>query len=161
MRKLKDYNENYFSNLSVAGIIARVIGVVVVLTVVIGAIVWGLSWANAGKDIVGPANAKQQSYQVRDKWQSMLTTAQNACQAQQQTKQDPNLDPQLVESPALAYAAQYRNIRSQFNRLQQNPFENGLTHWGGYPTRVPIFPAETRVHPNYCALVTDLQRLHE
>lgn len=114
-------------------------GVVVVLVIVIGAASFGLGWIGAGKDVVSPTNVKAQYAAVIEGFEAMQAAAANACQARTAAREDG--DPTLVESPALAYEAQYRRIAVDYNRRQANIFEAKAVGPKGYPREAPSLAA--------------------
>lgn len=132
---------------------------VVLLGLLIGGVGWLAGWWGAAKDVTGPANVANQYYQVRQDWQGMITASQNACGAQQAVKSAG--DPVLVEDPTLAYASTYRNIRTDFNRRQNDIFEAGKVGPGGYPKTVKIFPEELKTPIEWCSIATKLEAIHD
>ncbi len=112
-----------------------ILAVVAVLTLAVGAVGFVGGWFNAGKDIVSPTNVKAQYAAVIEDWEAMQAAAANACQARTAARADG--DPTLVESPALAYEAQYRRIAVDYNRRRANLFEAKIVGPKGYPSRAP------------------------
>lgn len=139
--------------------IAIILGIVIVLGGITTVTGYALDWWSAGKDIVSVQNVKNQSYNVRENWNTMIATLGNACSADRKAAQG---DPTFVEDPALAYAATYRKLRADYNRAQDNPFENGVINAGGYPKHVPVFEGpEIRPVPDWCAVEKLLLRMHD
>lgn len=139
-----------------------ILGVVIVLSIIGGVISWAGDWGREAKRVTGPANVSNQYAQVIQDWQSMITSAQNACTAVQSASANPG-NPVFVEDPTTAYAATYRNARTDFNRRQQNIFEAKAVGPRGYPRTVDIFPEE-RKHPigeGWCTIADNLEAIHE
>ena len=134
-----------------------------ILVVLVGAVGTGCAylrgWFDNGRDIVSAQNHKTQSYNVREAWNSMEAELGNACGAVQRAHQDG--DPTYVEDPAFAYAATYRKTRSEYNRMQENPYENGVINAAGYPKHVPIFNEEYKATPNWCKVQQQLVEMHQ
>ena len=139
----------------------RVLLTVVGVTVVIGATmsVVGLAtgWGGKAVKVVSPANVQKQYAVIIDDWNSLSKAAYNACMAQGATP-DPN-SPTMVESPALAYAATYRNIQAHYNSAWDNVFKAGLVGPAGYPRHVDTFPELTGPNPDFCAVSMKLNDL--
>lgn len=112
-----------------------IVGVILALSVFFGAIGFVAGWFDTGRDIVSPANVKAQYHAVIEDWQGMEAAAANACQAKEAARNQD--DPTLVEHPELAYNAQYRHIRVDYNRRQQNLFEAKHVGPKGYPRNAP------------------------
>lgn len=119
-----------------------VLAVVVALSLTIGAVGFVGGWFNAGKDIVSPTNVKAQYAAVIEDWEALQAAAANACQARAAARGGG--DPTLVESPALAYEAQYRRIAVDYNRRRANLFEAKITGPSGYPQRAPVLAVMQR-----------------
>ncbi len=102
-----------------------IVGIIMVIAVVGGIGHFVLGWFNAGAEIVSPANVKEQYGRVIEDWNSLEAAAQNACGAEDAAKHG-NVGPTLLEDPALAYKAKYRQIAVDYNRRQTNIFEAKL-----------------------------------
>lgn len=108
---------------------------------VIGAIFgWIGSWGEEAGRITGPQNTREQTTQILNLEESMVATAQNTC-AVKNSKKEEN-DPSLIEDPALAYAAQYRNQRAEYNRRMKNLFEAAVTREMPLPAAISHLPRE-------------------
>ena len=108
---------------SVLGVVA-LFAAVIVLSVVAGIIDIGGSNAQNYKEAVSGPNVKEQNQRIIDLWESMDAAVANACQAERIQKE--RGDPTLVEDPALAYDAVYRNARSDYNAIMDDRFRGGL-----------------------------------
>lgn len=116
-----------------AGLAISAVVLLGVVTIILG---FFLGWFSRGVEIIGPDNVAEQHLQVAEEWQALQAAAANACLAG-----DPDRDkgaPTLVEDPAMAYAATYRNIAASYNRRMANIFEAGIVAPPGYPDRVSI-----------------------
>jgi hypothetical protein len=114
-----------------------VIAVVVVLAVVIGVIGWIGNWFNTAAEVAGPENVKAQYHAVIEDWNAMEAAAENACGAE--NSKGSRQSPTLLEDPALAYKAKYRQIVVDYNRRQANIFEAKVVgpSFNEYPQRAP------------------------
>lgn len=135
-----------------------IIGVIVALSVIFGLIGLGAGWFNKAVETVSPEHVQGQYDLVIRDWNALTTTADNACEAQTQSSADPN-NPTLVESPQLAYAATYRNIRQAYNSAWQNIFDAKLVGPAGYPRNIPNYTEATGATPNFCSVSTALATL--
>lgn len=109
-------------------------------------------WFHRATQVVGPANVSEQFKDVAQEYQSLQTSAANACQAVTDAERGDSA-PTLVESPALAYEATYRRIAASYNRRMTNIFEAGIVAPPGYPESVPIPVGEV----DWCGLVGQLE----
>lgn len=85
---------------------------------------WGFAWLSAGARVTGPDNSAQQFAAVIGDYKSLEATAGNVCNVKNATP-DPN-SPTLVEDPAFAYKATYRNTKADYDRRMANAFEAGI-----------------------------------
>lgn len=143
--------EDWFGRQTPLGLLAKVVGIIVALGIVFSLIGWLGGWFSEGQRVTGPANVSAQYGAVIDDWQSLITEAQNACDVTVKTNSD---SPTFVEDPALAYKAQFRNTRTDYNRRMQNIFEAKLVGPRGYPRTVPVLPTD------WCRASQVLQSLH-
>jgi hypothetical protein len=116
-----------------------VTAVFVVLALVVAGVGFAGGWIGAGKDIVSPMNVKEQYRAVIENYEALRAAAANACQARAGARA--HGDPTLVETPALAYEAQYRRIEVDYNRRQANVFEAEKVGPTGYPREAPSLAA--------------------
>jgi hypothetical protein len=91
------------------------------LAVVFGAVNWISGWGSEAKRVTGVENVREQNTVILDTYEGMEAAACNALQAQQ-VGVDPS-GPTLVESPALAYNAKYRDLAREYDRRMNNLFE--------------------------------------
>lgn len=125
---------NYQGRSSVAKNVVIGIAIVVSLFVILSAVsfISGLI-----KEKVSPKNVETQHNAVIDKYNAVITAAENACVAQGDIEpQNPNLSPQMVEDVTMAYAATYRNAVQGYNNTMDSNFRAGIIHPNGYPTRI-------------------------
>lgn len=109
---------------------------IVVVIGVVGAVgKFALGWFNAGAEIVGPTNTKLQYTTIIGDYEALKAEAANACGAET-AKESPN-GPTLLEDPAFAYKAKYRETAVDYNRRMNNLFEGGIVAPGGYPKYAP------------------------
>lgn len=116
-------------------ILTGVAGAMLVLTSLSGCSVAG-GYVNKGEKVLGADNMEDQYKRVITDYNSLQTSADNACAAQGEQNKDDS-DPTLVEGPALAYAATYRKIWVDYNTRMNNIFEAGFVGPPGYPRRIP------------------------
>lgn len=119
-----------------------VLGICLVF-VVIGVILipfgWGFAWLSEGARITGPDNSRQQFTTVIGDYKSLKATAGNVCNVA--NSKGGEGDPSLVEDPAFAYKAKYREIAADYDRRMDNAFEAGIVNkYPGlrkYPRQAP------------------------
>jgi hypothetical protein len=133
----------------IAGIVA--VGVIVLLLGL------GFGWFSKGVETVSAPHVQAQYNLVIQDWNALTTAADNACAAQGGSANSNG--PTLVESPALAYQATYRNIRTEYNSAWQNIFDAKLVGPRGYPHNVPNFSEATGAKPNFCSVSQQLSDL--
>lgn len=117
------------------------VGVGVVL-VLVGAVLipfgWGFAWLHEGARITGPDNSRQQFTAVIGDYKGLEAAAGNVCNA---VNAKGSGDPTLVEDPAFAYRAKYREIAADYDRRMDNAFEAGVVRrYPGlrdYPRQAP------------------------
>jgi hypothetical protein len=131
-----------------------------VAAVIITVVGFAGNWGQKAVSVVSPENVEKQYSVVIKKWESLTTAADNACMAGAGVDGGPNA-PVFVESPAVAYAGVYRNIRTAYNSAQANVFEAGLVGPSGYPKSIPNFPEATGATPDFCSISTQLAALKE
>jgi hypothetical protein len=143
-----------------AGLLGIVVAVVVVVAVVFGVLGFIGAWGGEAKRIASPANVRQQHTLVIQDWEAAQRAADNACGAQDAAPRGPDA-PTLVEDPAQAYAATYRNIVTDYNRRQRNLFEAKLVRPAGYPGAIPASLQPVGPKADWCAVSAGLRELHE
>lgn len=134
--------------------------IVVLIVIAIGGTILSLAkpWANEAKHVVSPENVTTQYNVLISDWQGLVTTADNACNAQSATT-DSN-SPTLVENPAFAYRATFFKIRSDYNTHFHDIFEGGLVGPRGYPHTVPDFPETHQAKGDWCNVSSELTAIH-
>lgn len=138
--------------------------ITIAILVVVGGVIFGIvgllgGWFQGTKHIVSFQNTSQQYTVVKGDWESMISAAQNACNAQN-AAQNSN-SPTLVEDPAFAYKATFFKIRNDYNRRMTNFFEAGLVGPRGYPKVIPSYPAFDNPKASWCRVATGMQQIHE
>lgn len=120
--------------------VGRIIFAVIALFLVLGVVGAGCrvvgGYTREAERVISVDNVKEQWDAIITDWQSMQTAADNACNAQQMAKNEDS--PTLVEDPALAYKATYRQIVVDYNQRQANLFKASKVGPPGYPKRVPV-----------------------
>lgn len=122
----------------------KIVFVVIALSLVLGVIGFFGSWWSASVDTVRPANARLQTTEVLKEFEALNVAAANVCDVVAANANPSASDPTLIEDPALAYKATYRNIAAEYDRRMENFFEaanvrnlpipNGI---GKLPRRAP------------------------
>ncbi len=118
------------------------------------------SWVDKGVEIVGPENVQEQFDTIITDWEALTVTADNACIVGSGKAQDDD-SPTLVESPVLAYAATYRNVRAEYNAAWDDIFKAGVVGPPGYPREIPNYPEAIGAEPDFCAVSAQLAALKE
>ena len=116
-------------------------------------------WGSEAATVVSPANVTQQYAAVITDWQSLMTSADNACSAQTAAKSDG--DPTMVEDPALAYKAVYRRIVVDYNSRMTNIFQAAKVGPAGYPRTIPAFVETTDPKGDWCVVSAKLSALRQ
>lgn len=135
----------------------RAVAAVVVISVAV--VVLGLAggWFSGTANLVSFGHSEEETTAVLSDWTQMQAAACNWADAKD-TKSGPD-DPTLVEDPAFAYAATYRNIKADYDRRVNNLFEAYLTRklpipgaLGNLPNPAPALNAEAKdeVRNNVC-----------
>jgi hypothetical protein len=101
--------------------LAILIGLSLTLAIVFGAVNWVSGWGGEAKRVTGVENVREQNTVILDTYEGMEAAACNALQAEQASSAEG--DPTLVESPALAYNAKYRDLAREYDRRMNNLFE--------------------------------------
>lgn len=159
----KTYEERYLwpdGDLRAGKIVAQVMGLAFVIAVAVTAISYAQGWLGTAADTVGPANVKAQYDAVITDWQALSTAADNACSATQQASRT-TASPTLVEDPAQAYAATYRDIVVDYNSRMADIFKAKIAGPSGYPSSIPAFPNASGAKPNWCGVPADLAMLRK
>jgi hypothetical protein len=112
------------------------------------------SYIDKGQEVISADNVEDQYTRVIKGWNGLITSSDNACNAQKTN--DPN-SPTFVEDPALAYKATYRNIWVDYNARQANIFKAGFVGPPGYPKKIPNWVQGPK--PDFCAISTNLLEL--
>lgn len=116
------------------GKVAIGLGLVAVLAV--GGTAVGLAgkWGDRAVEVVSPANVTKQYDLVTSSWETLVSSADNACSVSKTVAGDGS--PTFVEDPAQAYKATFRANVADYNARQANVFEAGLVGPRGYPKHV-------------------------
>lgn len=122
-------------NIRTGRVVFALIGAILAVGVLGSLIGLASGWWNAGVQVVSASNVKEQYAQAINEWESLKTSAFNACSAQS-AETDEN-SPTFVEGPELAYAATYRRSVVEYNSRMKNIFEAKLVGPSGYPREVP------------------------
>ena len=141
----------------VAKLFWKIVAVVLAFAIVMVIIGLAAGWFNRGVEIVSPENVEKQYQVIIDDWNALYAAAENACAVGNPTP-SPN-DPVIVENPATAYGATYRNIVAQYNSHQQDIFRAKLAGPPGYPTEIPIFTESKEPNPDWCSVSNQLDQL--
>ncbi|QNL30526.1 membrane protein [Gordonia phage SpeedDemon] len=140
-----------------AKIAAASIAAAGLLPLVIGCGIIG-GYANKAGEVVGVENVETQHTQIIERFSALQDAANNACAAGQTNAG--NGGPLLVEDPALAYAATYFNIRTDYNRRMANIFEAKIVAPSGYPKEIPAFP-QAKAGGDWCAVAEKIAELQK
>ncbi|QDF15434.1 hypothetical protein SEA_MOLLYMUR_74 [Gordonia phage Mollymur] len=141
---------------SIGKILFATVGVMILLLLGVGACNLAVGYGNKAAEVVGVDNVETQHTQVIERFSALQDAANNACAAGQATAG--NGGPLLVEDPALAYAATYFNIRTDYNRRMANLFEAKIVAPSGYPKQIPAFP-EAKTGGNWCTVAEKIAEL--
>ncbi|QIG58736.1 hypothetical protein SEA_DATBOI_72 [Gordonia phage DatBoi] len=133
------------------------IGAAGLLPLVIGCGIIG-GYADKAGQVAGADNVEMQHTQIHERFSALQDAANNACAAGQTNAG--NGGPLLVEDPALAYAATYFNIRTDYNRRMANIFEARIVAPSGYPKEIPAF-VEAKRGGDWCAVADKIAELRK
>jgi hypothetical protein len=136
-------------------VVTAVASAMLVITALSGCSVAG-GYVEKGKKVIGADNMEDQYHRVITDYNSLQTSADNACAAQGGSEKSDD-DPTLVEGPGLAYAATYRKIWVDYNSRMNNIFEAGYVGPPGYPRRIPNFTAGSKT--DFCSVSDKLVQL--
>lgn len=131
-----------------------IVAVIVVLSIIGGILSFAGAWGGAAKRIVSPPNVEAQYHAVIEDWQSLLASAENACDAKQ-SKTDENSPTFVGGDPSLAYAQTYRKTVIDYNQRQHNLFEAKLVGPKGYPRTIPAYGDQ------WCSVASKLRAIHD
>lgn len=115
------------------------------------------SYVDKATEKLSADNVETQFDVVIRSWEGLTTAANNACQVSAGATDDDS--PLLVESPVLAYAATYRNLRQKFNATQADIFKAKLVGPPGYPKEIPDYPETNGKTPDFCSVAAQLADL--
>jgi hypothetical protein len=118
--------------------VLKVLAVILVLGLLVGACNWIGSWGGEAARVTSPQNVREQNTAIVGDWQALQRAAENACDAKDAAKQ--NGDPTLVEDPALAYKATYRNIQQDYDRRMANLYEAQAVRNLPLPSNLKSYP---------------------
>lgn len=141
---------------SIGRLVFGTVGVLIVLLIGVAGCNYAVSWGDKAAEVVSPENVEIQYTQVIEKFEALQDAANNACTASTVAKADGN--PLLIEDPAQAYAATYRNIRTDYNRRQANLFEAKVVGPSVYPKQIPAF-ADAKPGGDWCAVADQIAEL--
>jgi hypothetical protein len=142
-KKLSEYDENYFSNLTVGGILLRFVFGAVALVLIFGLIALGLGWFKAGSDIISPKNVKNQYEFAYSYNETLKGIAQNVCNAEQAVKDE--TDPAAKterRSQLLAQQSLYQTREREYDAALENAFKAKYVKPGDVPNRAPTLAEE-------------------
>jgi hypothetical protein len=112
-----------------------ILGVIAALVVISQIAAFGCGWYNTGKEIVSPANVKEQYSKVIEDYVAMERQAETVCEAKQ--KKSTEKSPEFLETPGQAYATKYRQTEVDYDQRQHNFFKSELVGPKGYPHTAP------------------------
>lgn len=168
-KRTQSYGERQAGNLAdrpVWTVIKWLLGITAVFVVLgLGGCALGFigSWGNEAKRVASPKNVRKQYALVIGDWKNGVQAADNACQAgadgSPPVAGDPN-DPQIVESPGLAYAGNYRSIIADYDAAQDDIFRAKAVGPKGYPRHWPVYPEAEGKTPNFCGVAGKLRQVH-
>lgn len=101
--------------------IVGIVGTILMLVVIGGIISFASGWGGEAKRVISVPNAREQTTVILGDQRALVAAAGNVCDVRD-TPPDPN-SPTLVEDPALAYRATYRNTKADYDRRMSNFFE--------------------------------------
>lgn len=116
-----------------------------------------MGWFKTGTDIISADNVKQQHEHVIGHYESLIAAADNVCAAQGEVETD-SRSATLVESPAMAYEATFRNIVVDYNSAMDNLFRAKIVAPPGYPESLAIKDLDTT---DWCTVSSQLHELKE
>jgi hypothetical protein len=137
-RRLGDYDEGYFRNLTLGGIILRLVGLVVALTLVFGVVGLGLGWFKAGTDIISPANVKQQWQFAYDYSESLNAIGSQWCTAKKAEDGETNPDFKIQRSSQrIAVEQNYDRVKAVYDARLADAFRAKWVKPADVPDRAP------------------------
>lgn len=115
-----------------------IIAIVLVIGAAIGAASWIPGWGGEAARVTGVKNTREQVTIVLQQEADMVAAASNYCQVKNAPKEDG--DPSLIEKPEVAYAAQYRKIKADYDARMGNLFEAYVTKGNPLPGTINHLP---------------------
>lgn len=115
------------------------LAVVIAISVLFAVIGWIGSWGDEAKRVTSPQNVREQNTRIIDDWEGMQAAGMNVCNVQSSAAKG-ETDPTLIEDPALAYKAQYRRIRVDYNRRMANLYEAQAVRSIPLPSNLRSYP---------------------
>ena len=135
-----------------------VLAVFIVLAIIFSVIGYANNWGRKAAEVLGPDNVQAQFAVVIENWEALTVTSDNACLVGSGKAGDSN-SPLLVESPVLAYAATYRNVRAEYNAAFADIFKAGVVGPPGYPREIPNYEEAIGATPDFCTVSASLAEL--
>lgn len=137
-RRLGDYNEGYFRNLTLGGILLRLVGVVVVLSIVFSVTGLALGWWKAGTDIISPTNVKEQWRFAYDYNESLNAIGGQWCTAKKAEDAESNPDAKIQRSSQrIAIEQNYDRVKAVYDARLADAFRAKWVKPSDVPDRAP------------------------
>lgn len=137
-RRLKDYDESYFSNMTPAGLFFRIVGAVVVIALSLSVIGFFGGWFNAGKEIVSAKNVKAQWQFAYDYDESLDGIAVQHCTAVAAEEAETNPDFKVQRTDQrIAIDNNYERVRAEYNGRLRDAFRARLVAPSDVPDQAP------------------------
>lgn len=118
-----------------------------VVGIIFGVVSWVGSWGSTVARVSGAGNTEAQANYLFQAHNSLKAIAANVCGVVNAKKGES--DPTLIEDPAFAYKAQYRDLKAQYDSRMDNFFQANLVRnypmLNGLPRREPSLEEATAV----------------
>jgi len=148
-RRIKDYDEDYVSNLTPAGIFFRVLGTIVVLGVLVTLLGIPLGWFNKAVEVVSPKNVEAQYAAIYQDYQALQKGAQNVCDMRSARDQSTSDDEKSQRvSQVLAVQQLFNRNAADYDARWQNAFQAKFVGPHDVPTTAPLLADLTTKIPD-------------
>lgn len=139
MRRLRDYDENYFADQTPAKLGLKLLGVFLAVGAILVVVGLGFGWFKAGTDIISPDNVKKQWQFAYDYNASLEGIANQWCTATKAEKAETTPDYRVQRTnQRIAIEQQYDRVRAEYNGRLQDAFRAKLVKPSDVPDQAPM-----------------------
>jgi hypothetical protein len=126
-RRLKEYDETWLENQTLAGILWKLLGAIVAIALVLSVVGFFGGWFNAGRDIISPTNVKAQWQFAYDYDASLDAIAVQWCTASAAEKAETDPPVKVARTDQrIAIENNYQRVAAEYNGRLRDAFRAKL-----------------------------------